>query len=190
MIMKSVFIVAFLFVAGIALGNGDINYEHKSIEKTLIKTCNLINPKLNELSLPSSIQSSSTLQGKFFTINSDNTDSTISHVYIGRVNSCRAGGCSRPDSLPFGESEYFDYMVCYSSIGEVILVKIFNYQASHGYEVTAKGWLKQFIGYNTEQDLEVGGNIDSISGATISVNGITADIEDKTALLRSFLNQS
>lgn len=188
--MKSVFIAVFLFVSGIAFSKGDIDYKHKSIEKTLIKTCNLINPELIEMNLPDSIQSATTLQGKFFTVKSDNTDSNISHVYIGRVNSCRAGGCSRPDAIPFGESEYFDYMVCYSIKGEVILVKVFNYQASHGYEITAKGWLKQFIGYNTEQYLKVGGNIDSISGATISVNGITTDIEDKTAILNNVLNQS
>jgi len=188
--MKSVFIIAFLFVTTIAFSKGEINYEHKSIDKTLVKTCKLVNPVLHEVSIPHTLENASTLQGKFFTIKSDNTDSNLSHLYIGRVNSCRAGGCSRPGATPFGESEYFDYMAFYNGAGEVILIKVFNYQASHGYEVTAKGWLKQFIGYSSEQNLEVGDNIDSISGATISVNGITADIKQKTALLKTIIGQS
>jgi len=188
--MKSVFIVAFLCTTSIVFCKGDINYNHKLVEKTLTKSCNLNNPELKELRVPDIIEEETTLMGKFFTIESENTDSNIAHVYIGRVNSCRAGGCSIPNTTPFGASEYFDYMVCYNNKGEVSLVKVFNYQATHGYEVTAKGWLKQFIGYTTEKELEVGKNIDSISGATISVNGITEDIADKTAILNRILNHS
>jgi len=189
--VRTVIIATLLLVTtSVSFAKGGINYKHKSIEKTLIKTCKLINPELIEIRVTGSITGDTTLSGKFFTIKSNNTDSNISHLYIGRVNSCRAGGCSRPDASPWGESEYFDYMVCYTKTGEVALVKIFNYQATHGYEVTAKGWLKQFIGFSSDDKLEVGHNIDSISGATISVNGITADIEDKTAILHKVLNQS
>jgi len=62
-------------------------------------------------------------------------------------------------------------------------VKVFNYQATHGHEITAKGWLKQFIGYTAKGNLNVGKTVDSISGATISVNGITSNIRMVTAVL-------
>ncbi len=44
----------------------------------------------------------------------------------------------------------------------------------------AKGWLKQFTGYDGSDTLEVGKNVDAISGATISVYGITLDVQMKT----------
>lgn len=59
--------------------------------------------------------------------------------------------------------------------------------ATHGHEVSAKGWLKQFIGYNGNESLQVGKNVDAIIGATISVYGITRDIKEKTVLLMNFL---
>ncbi|MCG8580549.1 MAG: FMN-binding protein [Bacteroidales bacterium] len=185
---KSVFTLVFILCSCLAFGRGDINYEHKAIKKTLVKNCQLTNVQLEEITL-SNIETEG-LQGKFFTITSDNAGSDITHMYIGRVNSCRAGGCSRPGAS-FGDSEYFDYMILFNKNSEVALVKVFNYQATHGHEVTAKGWLKQFIGYNSDEaELEVGRNIDSISGATISVNGITADVSKKTQLLESYLSKS
>jgi hypothetical protein len=69
----------------------------------------------------------------------------------------------------------------------VELVKIFNYAATHGHEVSAKGWLKQFAGYNGSDTLQVGKNVDAISGATISVYGITLDVQMKTILLKNYL---
>lgn len=187
---QSVFIVFALLLSTNLWGRGDINYEHKSIQKTLVKTCQIQNPSLAELMLPDNLQGN--LPGKFFEVKHSNTDQNKLFLYIGRVNSCRAGGCSMPNNpAPQGNSEYFDYMVLFNQLGKVTMVKIFNYQATHGHEITAKGWLKQFIGYSPESDrLEVGRNIDSISGATISVNGITQDISDKTQIINRYLGQS
>lgn len=185
MIMKqSVLTILLLTLGVLSYGNGDVNYKHKAIQKTLVKSCKLVNPQLSEIVLPE--ESALGSEGKFFNVESD-TDSEITHMYIGRVNSCRAGGCSITNDAMLGASEYFDYMVFFNDAAEVVLVKVFNYQATHGHEVTAKGWLKQFVGYSAEEDLEVGKNIDSISGATISVNGITNDVEKKTFLLKEIL---
>nr|WP_319999623.1 hypothetical protein [uncultured Draconibacterium sp.] len=41
-----------------------------------------------------------------------------------------------------------------------------------------------FTGFNDSGSLKVDKNIDAISGATISVYTITADVENKTALLK------
>ncbi|MCU4154697.1 FMN-binding protein [Carboxylicivirga sp. A043] len=187
---QSVLIFVLAALSCLAYGRGDINYEHKAIQKTLEKSLSLVNPQLSELVLPANYATG--FEGKFFNVACDNTDADIKYMYIGRVNSCRAGGCSMPSALSQGgESEYFDYLMVFNAKGEVIMVKVFNYQATHGHEVTAKGWLKQFIGYNTsENELEVGKNIDSISGATISVNGITQDISDKTQIINKYLGQS
>ncbi len=181
-------LVSVIFIALVAFTGtlDDIDYHHKAVIKTLIKNGNMTNPSLSEMILPSSVKDTCTLQGKFFYV-TDNNASDIKIIYIGRVNSCRSGGCSIANTDVTGASEYFDYMVCFDQAASVILVKVFNYQATHGHEVTAKGWLKQFVGHTSESRLEVGKNIDSISGATISVNGITKDIVVKTKLLAAII---
>lgn len=107
-------------------------------------------------------------------------------VYIGRVNACRAGGCMDPSvtAIPGEEFEYFDYFILYDSTYAVQEVKVFNYQATHGHEITSKNWLKQFKKYDGSKRLVTGKNIDGISGATVSVEAIVYDIEQKTNLLR------
>jgi hypothetical protein len=127
-------------------------------------------------------------KGSFYEVRG-HSDHKYKYAYLGRVNSCRAGGCSVhhfPEEVQ--NSEYFDYFVLFDSSCTVLFVKVYNYQASHGHEITAKGWLKQFVGYNGQNSLVAGKSIDAISGATISVNVITHDIEDKTNILRQLAN--
>ena len=124
------------------------------------------------------------MNGKYFLINGSNL-SQYRFIYVGRVNSCRAGGCSVSEDLSESDnSEFFDYFILFDKSKTIKLIKIIDYQATHGHEITAKGWLKQFVGYNGSEQLQVNKNIDAISGATISVNAITFDVETKTALLK------
>jgi len=98
-------------------------------------------------------------------------------VYNGRVNSCRSGGCSID---PDGEAiifEYFDYLLFTDNSGKVLWVKIYNYQATQGYEVMSRGWLNQFKGLLPDKNLEFGSDIEAISGATVSAVAVTTDIQ-------------
>jgi Na+-translocating ferredoxin:NAD+ oxidoreductase RnfG subunit len=127
----------------------------------------------------------SAVNGKFFELSNFQLNSNVKYLYVGRVKSCRAGGCSINNNATQGyDSEYFDYFILYNKNGAVELVRVYNYQATHGQEVTIKSWLKQFKNYDGSTALTVGKNVDAISGATISVNGLTADIEHKTAILK------
>ncbi|WP_068474918.1 FMN-binding protein [Saccharicrinis aurantiacus] len=183
--LKKLFILLVILNLGIsAYCQSDINYRHKSLIKTLQKSGvnNIDNVK--ELSVADSILKDNTVSGKFYSI-SQELNSPYKFIYIGRVNSCRAGGCSiSSGNLSDESSEYFDYFILFDQDISVKQVKVFNYAATHGQEVTAKGWLKQFVGYNGEVDLKVDKNIDAISGATISVYAITEDVVNKTALLQ------
>ena len=99
-------------------------------------------------------------------------------VYIGRVNSCRSGGCSvemDPESMAF---EFFDYFLVADALGEVLWVKVYNYQATQGHEVMSRGWLNQFKGLTTKEKVVFGEDIESISGATVSASAITQDIQN------------
>lgn len=122
------------------------------------------------------------IPGKFFIVKCPGTEEIS--VYIGRVNSCRTGGCSDPSDTGIDvPHEYFDYFIIFDSLKKVKVVRVFNYEATHGHEVIIKKWLDQFSGYDCNKQLRVGKEVDSISGATISVNAIVTDVKEKTMLL-------
>jgi Na+-translocating ferredoxin:NAD+ oxidoreductase RnfG subunit len=106
-------------------------------------------------------------------------------IYSGRVFTCSAGGCSiNTEENGIQRSEYFDYMVIFSESLSIEKIHILSYQATHGMEITSGGWLKQFTGYNGDKRIESGRDIDTISGATISVESIIEDISRVTKIVR------
>jgi hypothetical protein len=123
---------------------------------------------------------------KFYSIESPGHPGNKGYIHLGRVKTCRAGGCSIPGNSVSGDfdGEYFDYFILYTADLTVESVKVYNYQASYGHEISARGWLKQFEGFTGKSNLEVGKNIDAISGATVSVIAITEDVKWKTKLLQ------
>lgn len=158
----------------------------KSLHTELAKA-NGNNVELRELSILPKLANSVKL-GKFFKVADLTSFSPIKYVYVGRVKTCRAGGCSiNTNDVNDVQSEYFDYFILYDVSCSIQLVKIYNYQATHGQEVTASNWLRQFKSYNGRRELIVGQNVDAISGATISVDATTFDIEHKTKILEQSL---
>ena len=119
-------------------------------------------------------------QGTFYGINHKNK--ILGYTYAGRVNSCQAGGCDLATSGP-ASFEYFDYFILFDTAYTVVNVTIYDYQATHGQEVCARSWLKQFTGYDGSYSLIPGKNIDAISGATKSVSSMTKEVEDVSKTL-------
>lgn len=162
----------------------EINFNPRLLHKELSALLSGEDFRMHELQLPDSIVGNNRVNGKFFTIMCRQSEKYL--AYIGRVNSCRTGGCSnRAGNNPEGEYEYFDYFILFDSQKRITVVRVYNYEASHGQEIMVKGWLNQFIGFNGTKTLRVGKEIDSISGATISAHGITADIQQKASFLQS-----
>lgn len=171
----------------LVLAQSEINYKHNTLVKALQKAGVTDMLAVEEISFSNKGTSAKQISGKYFLIN-DKKVSQYQYIYVGRVNSCRTGGCSISNDLQKdGTSEYFDYYILFDKHKTVRAVKVFNYQATHGHEITSKGWLNQFIGYNGSKPLQVNKNIDAISGATISVYAITIDVEMKTEVLNNFL---
>lgn len=111
-------------------------------------------------------------------------------IYMGKVNTCAIGGCvavNQFDPMPDLDSEYFDYIIYFDTEATIKKVKIIDYNATYGYEVCSKSWLKQFIGYYGNKSLSVGKNVDGISGATISAQAIVTDIAYQTELVKNIL---
>lgn len=162
-----------------------IDYRPKSLVKELKKFDVQELSELEELKIPDSIAKKNQFNGKFFLIREDDHGRGVKYLYMGRVNSCRAGGCSIAGGpLADLDQEYFDYFIMYDAGVRVKLVRVYDYQATHGQEVTVRGWLKQFSGYDGRANLQVGKEIDAISGATISVYAITSDVLMKTRMLK------
>ena len=185
--MNKIYLIAFLFGIYLSYGHENIDYNPKVLDKEVEKIWGLKSFVKEEILISDSM-AGPRMNGKFFAIKGENQNTPIKFAFIGRVNSCRAGGCSISNEVVSNaESEYFDYFILLDSTAKVELVKVFNYQATHGQEVTAKGWLKQFNGFDGTNNLEVGKNIDAISGATISVYAITCDVQIKTLILKKLI---
>jgi len=184
----------FRFILGILfLGNtffsgfqDEIEFYPRSLQRDLNKAQA---SGVKAINIPDSLPFQYEIKGKIFSVIPVGPQSNIAYVYVGRVNSCRAGGCSLNNEPVSTIFEYFDYYILYDHEGHVTRVKVFNYMATKGQEITARGWLKQFSGYDGEANLRVGKEIDGISGATISVYAITADLEKKTQLLQRWIQQ-
>ena len=163
----------------------EINFNPRQLQKELSTLLCGESFQMHELLLPDSILRATKVNGKFFTIMCRMGEKY--HAYVGRVNSSRAGNYSnKMNNDPEEESEYFDYFILFDSQVRVKVVRVYNYEATHGHEITVKSWLKQFIGFDGTKTLRLGKEIDSIAGATISANGITDDIQVKTSFLKSF----
>jgi hypothetical protein len=180
---KRFILILCLLFALAGFGQHEIEYQNKRLVNSLKKNGISGFSQLEEIN--QILKDHPEIQGKFFKVSNESEVSEVKYVFVGRVNSCRTGGCSISVSTPVDlESEFFDYYIFFDSAKSVKLIEVYNYEASHGYEITAKGWLKQFIGFSGKDSLEVNKNIDSISGATISVYAITSDVQEKTRLLK------
>ena len=159
----------------------DIDYKHKQLQKQLSKLWDIELSSLYELTKTTEQIIG---EGKIYKVETNNK--LLGYVYIGRVISCRADGCSKVKTSQIsGDYEYFDMFIIYNSLKGIEQIKVFNYQATHGYEVCSKGWLKQFVSDNTEPSFEVGKSVDSISGATISVYALTDEVNYINGLVRA-----
>jgi len=183
--MKSVILLV-IFVISIvnSEAQNEINFRPKQLIKKINNQFKCDNHTLAELEL-NSIFALDTINEKFFKI----TNSTqLGFIYVGRVKTCRASVCSVPYQFKSKDSyEFFDYFILFDTLARIVSVNIFNYEATHGQEISAKSWLKQFVGYDGSDELNVAKNIDAISGATISVHSITFDISSKTEVLKKYI---
>jgi len=158
-----------------------VNYEHKKIAKEIAVEYK-IEPgefSTDQIIIVDGIQPADS--GRYYNLNVK--DTLAGYLYVGRVFTCPVGGCDNPSGYSSGSFEYFDYLIIFDTSFKLLRTTVFNYQASHGQEICSRGWLNQFKGYDGTDNLRVGKEIDSISGATKSTNSIT----DNVMLVREIL---
>ena len=103
-------------------------------------------------------------------------------IFLLEDNSGRAGYLVLSSAR--GRYESFDFMILYDTLGMIKNVDVLVYRSDHGHEIMNKGWLRQFAG-TKGCDLSYGKDIDALSGATISANALTKEIQRWCKVLES-----
>jgi Na+-translocating ferredoxin:NAD+ oxidoreductase RnfG subunit len=75
-----------------------------------------------------------------------------------------------------GKDQPITFLVASDTADQLKDVDILVYREPYGGEVAYEAWRRQFRGKTANDTLEVGRQIRSISGATISVNAVTAGV--------------
>ena len=73
----------------------------------------------------------------------------------------------------YGKSLPITFLVIFSPEGEIRRMDIIRYREPYGGAIGSRRWLDQFIGKSTDDNFKVEYDIDTISGATISVQSVT-----------------
>jgi len=113
------------------------------------------------------------INSSFFYIK-NNKQAVIGIAIITRANGCVMGGCSISNGKEI-RFEQFDMLSIYNNEKELALLSVLNYPGEYGYEISAKWWLKQFLGIASKKHY-YRQNIDAISGATISAQSVVNEI--------------
>ncbi len=156
--------------------NDDISFPDRKIHRAIKKIL-----KLDSVEIMQFDDTVQPLTGSFYYLKSKNV--LQAYLYVGRVNSCRSGGCAINQNDINLSYEFFDYFIITDTIASIKTVQIFNYQATQGHEVMSIGWLRQFVGYKGSQELRYGKEIEAISGATVSAKALNVDLQSVIKLL-------
>lgn len=116
----------------------------------------------------------------FFHIKNNN-HAVLGIAIITRANGCVLGGCSISNAYET-RFEQFDMLSIYTNERELVLVSILDYPGEYGYEISAKWWLKQFLGIASKKHHYRQG-IDAISGATVSAQSVVNEINELNTVI-------
>ena len=120
---------------------------------------------MQKYELPSDLKSQTEkqVQQKFFK----------DYVYLWRI--CQGDSIAGYAILDntYGKSLPITFLVIFSPRGEIRRMDIIRYREPYGGAVGSRRWLDQFIGKSTNDNFKVEDDIDTISGATISVHSVT-----------------
>lgn len=86
-----------------------------------------------------------------------------------------------------GKVQPITYLVIYSVDLTIVHVQVLRYREQIGGAIQNKRWLKQFKGLNMGSSFERGKDVDGITGATISVDALTAGI-NRMSMYLSLIN--
>ena len=101
----------------------------------------------------------------------------IGFLLFSKALGCRVGGCSADGGSKSGDNQdpYY-FATIYNTDFSIKEISVLEYYSEYGVEITSKRWLKQFAN-KVVCGLDLEKEIDGISGATISVNSLLAEVK-------------
>lgn len=118
----------------------------------------------------------------------ENTEKSKKYILsLTLANGCKIGGCDINDKNGDLFETFYMYAL-YEESGQLVDLKILDYQSDYGYQITSNWWLKQFI-KNQGESYEYSKNIDAISGATTSVKSTIKEMNQNQLILSEILMQ-
>lgn len=100
---------------------------------------------------------------------------------ITHANGCVMGGCAISNTHET-RFEQFDILSIYDKGKDLKSLTVLDYPGEHGFEISAKWWLKQFLGSSAAKH-KYRKNIDAISGATISAQSVVDEINALNSII-------
>jgi len=76
-----------------------------------------------------------------------------------------------------GKFQLINYAVAFGTDGAIRDMEILSYREEHGGEVRTRAWRKQFEGKTGAAPLQLGMDIQGISGATMSCSHVTEGVK-------------
>ena len=117
---------------------------------------------------------------ELFTITKDSLHR--GYLSVTMANGCHEGGCDakgfdvQQEEEFTGRYEQYYFATIFDIKGEILRVKVIEYDSEYGYEIMSRGWLKQFVKKQNDDEFTYGKNIDAIAGATISGESIVSEV--------------
>jgi Na+-translocating ferredoxin:NAD+ oxidoreductase RnfG subunit len=84
-----------------------------------------------------------------------------------------------------GKFQLINYAVSFDPNGKVKDIEVLAYREAHGAEVRNAAWRQQFVGKSAAEPLQVGNDIDNISGATLSCTHLTDGVRKLARLVQA-----
>ena len=157
-------------------------YSPKTLKKTEKQTRKHFKEATSLIGFMPKHQNTQASNSSFFYIK--NTQQTLlGMAIITTANGCVVGGCSISNTNET-RFEQFDILSIYNREKELKSLVVLDYPGEHGFEISAKWWLKQFLGSSSAKH-KYRENIDAISGATISAQSVIKEVNVLNAFVKT-----
>lgn len=83
------------------------------------------------------------------------------------------------------KTDTFEYLILFDPSFTIKKASVLIYREDYGGEIASKRWLSQFVKKQSNQAFVFGSNISAISGATISVQSMTASVNHVFSSLKN-----
>jgi hypothetical protein len=150
-----------ILIIAISLAIAPISIDKKTSKKINKEISKVF--KTEEFSIETyACQKTKNINGDFFIIKSKDT---LGYSYLGKV------------------LEHTKYFIIFNKDKEIEKIVLHDYQDDYGREMSSSSWLKQFIGYDGKKDLDMGKQVDGISGASYSSEMMIENIKNVSQAL-------